>query len=64
MEYLDRIGRQVNVTQTGNALQAFTFDGVVYFDPGFLYSTAQEMALEKNVIDIESSGNQTGTARF
>ncbi len=53
VEYLDRIGRQVNVTQTGNALQAFTFDGIVYFDPGFLYSTAQEMALEKNVIDIE-----------
>ena len=53
VEYMDRIGRQVNVTQTGNAWQAFSFNGTVYFEPGFLYESAQEMALEKNVIDIE-----------
>ncbi len=53
VEYLERIGRQVNVTQTGNVWQAFSFDGTVYFDPEFLYASAQEMALEKNVINIE-----------
>ena len=53
LEYMERIGRQVNVTQTGNPWQAFSFGDTIYFEPGFLYDSAREMALEKNVINIE-----------
>jgi hypothetical protein len=53
LEYMDRIARQVDVTQTGATWQAFSFGDTVYVEPGFLYTTAQEMALEKNVIGIE-----------
>ena len=51
-DFLRMIEPYINVSQSGNKWQAFTFKGVIYLRPDFIYDTAKKMCRENKVLDL------------
>lgn len=51
-EFFNKIEPYINVSQTGNKWQAFTFKGIVYCRPDFVYDTVKKMCKENKILDL------------
>lgn len=51
-DFLGMIKPHINVIQTDNRWKAFSFGGVVYSQPDFLYEMARDLAVKKKVVDM------------
>jgi hypothetical protein len=50
--FLEILKPQINVIQTGKKWKAFSFGGLVYCQPDFLYEAARKLASENKIIDM------------
>lgn len=51
-EFLNAIEPYINVSQTGNKWQAFTFKGIIYCRPDFVYDTVKKICRENKILDL------------
>ncbi len=51
-DFLKMIEPYINVSQSGNKWQAFTFKGVIYCRPDYIYDTVKKMCRENKVLDL------------